>query len=272
MGFTGSLAGGRALFNICAAREEPIPFYGELGSINPVFVLPYAEAERAQEIASAWVTSLTLGAGQFCTNPGVVILGAGKAADGFVKAVARSIGSVESQVMLTDSIADAYRNDVAALQNSTPITQIVGQMSAGRSALPFIFETSGNDWLANPQFSSEIFGPSGIIVRVANSEEMLAVAKGLDGQLTATMQMDSEDFELATKLLAILERKAGRVIANGFPTGVEVANAMIHGGPYPASTNFGATSVGSLAIRRFLRPVCYQDIPIELLPVDAYGH
>ena len=269
VGFTGSHAGGRALFDICAARDEPIPFFGEMGSINPVFVLPDAQGCRGEEIASSWVTSLAMGAGQFCTNPGVIVIGAGKGGDEFIDAVIRSVEAVERQVMLTDDIADAYRKGVAELQESAQITQIAGQTSSERFALPFVFETNAHGWLANPQLAEEVFGPSGIIIRAANSEEMLAVAAGLGGQLTATMQMDSGDFDLATKLLAILERKAGRIISNGFPTGVEVADAMIHGGPYPASTNFGATSVGSLAIRRFLRAVCYQDIPVELLPADV---
>jgi len=267
--FTGSLAGGRALFDICAARTDPIPFLGELGSINPVFVLTDALAQRGKGIALGWAGSLAMGAGQFCTNPGVIIVPTGDAGDQFVEEVVVELESVEAQTMLTDGIADAYRVGTNKLLNDRVLTKLVGDNCSERAALPFVFSVSGKDWLSNPHLAAEVFGPAGIVVRSEDDEELLAIAKSLEGQLTATIQLESGDLAVAARLLNVLERKAGRVIANGFPTGVEVASAMVHGGPYPASTNFGATSVGTLAIRRFLRPVCYQDIPAELLPEDA---
>jgi NADP-dependent aldehyde dehydrogenase len=269
VGFTGSLAGGRALYDICAAREIPIPFYGELGSINPVFVLDKALANRGEQIAAGWAGSLTLGAGQFCTNPGVMVVPQGEAGDKFVATVTDALQAIDPQIMLTDGIAAAFKAGVAELQGSGATTKVFGETCADRTATPIVFSTSGEEWLAHPELAEEVFGPAGIIVRAANWDEMQAIAKGLGGQLTATVQMDADDADAARTLLAILERKAGRIIANGFPTGVEVADPMVHSGPYPASTNFGASSVGSLSIRRFLRPVCYQDIPVELLAEDT---
>lgn len=269
VGFTGSLAAGRALYDICAAREIPIPFYGELGSINPVFVLDNALANRGEQIAQGWAGSLTMGAGQFCTNPGVVVVPEGEAGDQFVATAAEALGAADPQTMLTDGIANAFRSGVAEWDNSAATTKVVGDSCETRAATPVVFTTSGKDWLAHPELAEEVFGPAGIVVRAADADEMQKIAQGLGGQLTATLQMDDADSGAAKGLVAILERKAGRIIANGFPTGVEVADPMVHSGPYPASTNFGASSVGSLSIRRFLRPVCYQDIPVNLLDEDT---
>jgi len=268
VGFTGSLAAGRALFDLCAARDVPIPFYGELGSINPVFVLEQALANRGTDIGQGWAGSLTLGAGQFCTNPGVLIVPAGEAGDQLVTAAIDALQAIDPQVMLTDGIANAFRSGVADWESSGAAKKLFGEECAAREATPVVFTVSGVEWLAHPELAEEVFGPAGVIVRAADSEEMQAIAEALHGQLTATLQMDSGDAAAARSLIPILERKAGRIIANGFPTGVEVADPMVHSGPYPASTNFGASSVGSIAIRRFLRPVCYQDIPAELLNED----
>lgn len=269
VGFTGSLGAGRALFDICAAREVPIPFYGELGSINPVFVLDGALANRGASIGETWASSLTLGAGQFCTNPGVLVVPEGDAGDNLVESATEALQKIDPQVMLTDGIANAFRTAVGEWEESDAATKIFGETCAERAATPVVFTTSGAEWLAHSELADEVFGPAGIIVRAADVDEMHAIARGLGGQLTATVQMDSEDAQVARSLVAILERKAGRVIANGFPTGVEVADPMVHSGPYPASTNFGASSVGSISIRRFLRPVCYQDIPKEILDDDT---
>ena len=269
VGFTGSLAAGRALYDICAAREIPIPFYGELGSINPVFVLDNALAQRGEQIAEGWAGSLVLGAGQFCTNPGVLVVPQGEAGDQFVATASKALEAVDAQVMLTDGIANAFRSGVAEWDSSAAADKVFGESCDARAATPVVFSTTGAEWLAHPELGEEVFGPAGIIVRAADSDEMEAIAKSLGGQLTATVQMDAEDSAAAKTLVAILERKAGRIIANGFPTGVEVADPMVHSGPYPASTNFGASSVGSLSIRRFLRPVCYQDIPVDLLDEDT---
>ncbi len=268
VGFTGSLAGGRALFDLCAARPEPIPFFGELGSVNPMFLLPEAVAARGAEIGKGWAASLTMGAGQFCTNPGVALVVDGPAADGFVAATRAALAAVGPQTMLTDGIASAYREGRDRVAAGTGVREVLTSVCDQRNATPYLFETTGDAWLADDTLAEEVFGPLGLVVRVTDPAQFEAIARALHGQLTATLHMDDADTDLARRLLPVLERKAGRVLANGFPTGVEVADAMVHGGPYPASTNFGATSVGTLSIRRFLRPVCFQNIPAGVLPDD----
>jgi NADP-dependent aldehyde dehydrogenase len=268
VGFTGSLRAGRALFDLCAARPVPIPFFGELGSVNPVFLLPAALAARGEAIAKGWAGSLTLGAGQFCTNPGIVVAVDGPEADAFEAAARDAVAAVGAQCMLTDGIAASYRDGVEKFSGAEGVRELLRSNCEGREGTPNLFATTGGKWLANEALAEEVFGPVGILVRVRDLDEMKRVAHAIEGQLTCTLQMDDGDAALARDLLPVLARKAGRVLANGFPTGVEVCDAMVHGGPYPASTNFGATSVGTMAIRRFLRPVCYQDIPAGVLPAD----
>ena len=269
VGFTGSLGGGRALFDLCAQRPVPIPFFGELGSVNPMFLLPYAVSMRGAEIGAGWAGSLTMGAGQFCTNPGVAVVL--DDADSFVDAAVDALSQSAAQTMLTDGIAAAYRKGQGRVAATAGVRELVTSSCDGRTATPYLYETTGAAWLANETLGEEVFGPLGIVVRAADFDEMLAIAKSLEGQLTCTLHMEAGDTDMAVQLMPILERKAGRILANGFPTGVEVADAMVHGGPYPASTNFGATSVGTLAIRRFLRPVCYQSLPRALLPTELRG-
>jgi len=268
VGFTGSLGGGRALFDLCAKRPEPIPFFGELGSVNPMFVLPQAAAARGADLGTGWAASLTMGAGQFCTNPGIAIVVDGPEADAFVTAASEGLKAVAAQTMLTDGMADAYRSGARRVSEGAGVKSLLTTACEGRSAAPYLFEVSAEDWTANEELSEEVFGPLGLVIRVRDADEMQTVAASFKGQLTATLQMDEGDTDLARALLPVLEQMAGRVLANGFPTGVEVADTMVHGGPYPASTNFGATSVGTLSIRRFLRPVCYQNLPEALLPAD----
>ncbi|MGH1464848.1 MAG: aldehyde dehydrogenase (NADP(+)) [Cognatishimia sp.] len=268
VGFTGSVAGGRALFDLCASRPEPIPFFGELGSINPMFILPDAMQARSEVIAQGWAASLTMGAGQFCTNPGVAVVIEGSDADKFAAAAARSLGDIDAQTMLTEGIAFAYNSGRERIEATNAVRTLHSTTCNGRQALPNLYQTSAQEWLANDDLSEEVFGPLGVIVIARDFDEVLAIAKDLHGQLTCTLHIDDDDLPEAQKLLPILERKAGRVLANGFPTGVEVCDTMVHGGPYPASTNFGATSVGTMAIRRFLRPVCYQNLPQTLVPND----
>lgn len=271
VGFTGSLGGGRALFDLAAARPEPIPFFGELGSVNPMFVLPNALANRASDMGAGWAGSLSLGAGQFCTNPGIAVVIDGPQADAFVNAAKDALAAVGPQTMLTDGIAQAYRDGRDRIAGTTGVRELLTSTCDLRNATPYLYETTGETWLANHELGEEVFGPLGLVVRVKDDDEMGQIAKSLVGQLTCTIHMDAQDTALGRSLMPILERKAGRVLANGFPTGVEVADAMVHGGPYPASTNFGHTSVGTLSIRRFLRPVCYQNIPEDLLPADLHG-
>lgn len=268
VGFTGSLGGGRALFDLCAARPEPIPFFGELGSVNPMFLLPQAVAARGGEIAKGWAGSLSMGAGQFCTNPGVAVVIEGAGAEAFAEAAVAALSETGAQVMLTDGIAEAYRQGRDRIAGSVGVQELLTSVCDMRDATPYLYRTTGAAWLANRALGEEVFGPLGLIVSVKDAGEMQAVAESLSGQLTCTLHMDAGDMAAAEAILPVLSRKAGRVLANGFPTGVEVADAMVHGGPYPASTNFGATSVGTLSIRRWLRPVCYQNIPESILPAD----
>lgn len=262
VGFTGSLAGGRALFDLCAARPEPIPFFGELGSVNPMFLLSEATMARGAEIGTGWAGSLTMGAGQFCTNPGIAVVLPG--ADAFIAAAEVALKEAGAQTMLTDGIADAYRCGVARVADGA--TELLGNACDGREAKPYLYKISATDWLANHDLQEEVFGPLGIVVVAETPAQMADVARAIQGQLTCTLHMDAGDTRAAQALMPLIERKAGRLLVNGFPTGVEVADTMVHGGPYPASTNFGATSVGTLSIRRFLRPVCYQNMPDALLP------
>lgn len=269
IGFTGSYRGGKALFDLCAARPEPIPFFGELGSINPNFILSAALEARAEALGTAWAASLTMGAGQFCTNPGLVILQAGAKADSFIAAARAALEATPLQTMLTDGIADAFSAGAARLAAAAQ-AELLGSATA-RKASPVLLKATSEEFLSRHVLGEEVFGPLGLVVTVGGHAQMLDLAQHVEGQLTATLHMDDADMPEAKALLPVLERKAGRVLANGWPTGVEVCDAMVHGGPFPASTNFGATSVGTLAIRRFLRPVCYQNLPEDLLPDDLTG-
>ncbi len=271
VGFTGSLGGGRALFDLCARRPEPIPFFGELGSVNPMFLLPAAVAARGEAMAKGWAGSLTMGAGQFCTNPGIAVLIDGPEAESFVAAAHEATALIGSQTMLTDGIAAAYRAGRDRVAAQTGVRAVLTSTCDMRQATPYLFEVSGDDWIGNHALAEEVFGPLGLIVRVKDAAQMLDVARSLEGQLTCTLHLDDADTALGQSLMPVLERKAGRILANGFPTGVEVVDAQVHGGPYPASTNFGATSVGTLSIRRWLRPVAYQNLPDALLPADLQG-
>ena len=265
VGFTGSLSGGRALFDLCSGRPEPIPFFGELGSVNPVFILPQSISENAEKLAEEWIGSLTLGVGQFCTNPGLVFLTKGDHSKNFIETSKKISEKIDSQVMLSDSIASSYRNGCDLFANTPGVNSVFSTKSSNRKGAPNLFLTDGKNWMIQEILKDEVFGPMGLIVELEDVNEMFDIAKSLEGQLTCTIHFQNEDENITKKLIQILERKAGRILANGFPTGVEVADAMVHGGPYPASTNFGATSVGTLSIRRFLRPVCYQNMPHEFI-------
>lgn len=265
VGFTGSLRGGRALYDLCAKRDTPIPFFGELGSVNPMFLLPDALSTRAAKIGAGWAGSLTMGAGQFCTNPGIALVIAGADADMFIATAREALSAMGGQTMLTEDIAAAYKAGGDALAQAEGVDTLVRTASGKREATPQLLVTSGENFLSNDALAEEVFGPLGLVVQVKDEAEMLAAAHHLTGQLTCTLHMEGSDAPLALRLMPVLERKAGRILANGFPTGVEVSDAMVHGGPYPASTNFGATSVGTLSIRRFLRPVCYQNIPDDCI-------
>ncbi len=271
VGFTGSRAGGLALAAIAAARPEPIPVYAEMSSVNPVLLFPAALAARAEALGKAYVASLTMGAGQFCTNPGIVLAVGGPDLDRFVAAATDALAAAQPQVMLTPGIHGAYEKGVATLAAEPAVTTLAQGAEGtgatgcalGRAAL---FATTGAAFQANPALADEVFGASSIVVRCASADELAAVLAGMEGQLTATLHIDAADHDAARALLPVLERKVGRILANGWPTGVEVSHAMVHGGPFPATTDPRTTSVGAGAIDRFLRPVCYQDLPDALLP------
>lgn len=268
VGFTGSRQGGLALVRTAQARPEPIPVYAEMSSINPLFLLPGAMAERAGQIGTGFVDSLVLGSGQFCTNPGLVVALEGEALDSFRDAAASALGAKVGGTMLTPGIHSAFNSGVEKLGKEPGVTLVArGQCGstacAGQAAL---FETDAANFLANPALEDEIFGSSSLIVRCASLAQLREVAEHLGGQLTATLFLDESDRAAAQALLPVLERKAGRILVNGYPTGVEVSHAMVHGGPFPATSDSRTTSVGARAIERFLRPVCYQDLPAWLLP------
>jgi len=268
VGFTGSRAGGLALMKIASERPEPIPVYAEMSSINPVFLLPAALADRAEKLGQDFVGSLTLGVGQFCTNPGLAIALDGAHLEKFIASAGAALGQVAPGVMLTPGIHAAYQQGVQHLIDHDKVTLLArGAESQGKNCgRGALFSVRARDLLQHADVMNEVFGASSVIVRCANESEMLDVAEHLEGQLTATLHLTPQDEALAARLLPIVERKAGRLIANGWPTGVEVAHAMVHGGPFPATSDGRSTSVGTLAIERFLRPVCYQDFPDALLP------
>jgi NADP-dependent aldehyde dehydrogenase len=260
--FTGSLSGGRALFDLAASRPEPIPFYGELGSVNPVFVTEAAAAARGQEIATGFAASLTLGVGQFCTKPGVLLVPADSSlADAVVEAVRGTSGGP----MLSDAIRGGYFASLAPLAERDDVELLIGSPAEAPEPVPTIYGTDAATFLAHAdELLEEHFGPAAVLVRYSSADELLAVARALPGQLTATVQ--GVDGDAAGPLLELLAARAGRVLWNGWPTGVSVTFAQQHGGPYPATTAPHFTSVGTASIGRFLRPVAYQDAPDALLP------
>lgn len=267
VGFTGSLKGGRALFDMAAARPCPIPVFAEMSSINPVLVLPQALANRGESIARELTASVVQGCGQFCTNPGLVLGIRSTAFSAFINELAGLMAKQPAQTMLNPSTLNSYRKGIQALQAHPNIKKLSGFSQEGTQAQPHLFEADVSLLLAQDELlQEEVFGPCTVVVQVADEDELAQAINALQGQLTATLQADSEDLTAYGHLLSTLEIKAGRVLLNGYPTGVEVSDAMVHGGPYPATSDARGTSVGTLAIDRFLRPVCYQNIPDSLLP------
>ncbi|MBU6267622.1 MAG: aldehyde dehydrogenase (NADP(+)) [Sphingomonadales bacterium] len=268
VGFTGSRTGGLALAAVAAARPTPIPVFAEMSSVNPVLLLPGALAADAEALGAAFVGSLTLGAGQFCTNPGLVLAIDGPDLDRFIAAAAAALAAIAPPVMLTPAIHAAYRHGVAALDANDSATRVgAGQDSTQPNRCTgALFQTTDAAFAGESALATEVFGAAAVIVRCASAAALPGVIAGLEGQLTATLHCAPDDAALAATLLPHLAETAGRVLANGWPTGVEVTPAMVHGGPYPATSDGRTTSVGTLAMARFLRPLCYQDIPDGLLP------
>jgi NADP-dependent aldehyde dehydrogenase len=264
VGFTGSFKGGRALMDLAASREEPIPVYAEMGSVNPVFVLPGALRERGESLAEGLHTSFTLGGGQFCTKPGIVFLDQPEAS--FLAKLRALTAEDPAFALLSSGIAKTYSK---GLEERSGLHTTRGQQAnAGFAAQGALVESDYAAFTANPALHEELFGPSTLLVTGTRREQMLAAARSLRGHLTATILGTEDDLREYAELIAILETKVGRVIFNGFPTGVEVTHAMVHGGPYPATSDGRSTSVGSQAILRFARPVCYQNLPQHALPAE----
>lgn len=270
VGFTGSQRGGRALFDLAAARAEPIPVYAEMGSLNPVFVLPGALDERAEALADGFVPSLTLGVGQFCTNPGLVFGLDDDKLDRFVSRTSALVEQAAPGTMLTAGICEAYHegsSGVESLSGVAVAARTGTDVDRGKTQSPaIVFETSGATFLKEPQLSEEMFGPASVVVRCKSKAQIEKIARNLEGHLTGTIHGTNEDLHEYAALVRILERKVGRLIFNAFPTGVEVCPSMHHGGPYPAATDVHFTSVGTAAIKRFQRPIAYQGFPDDALP------
>jgi len=268
--FTGSLRAGRALFDAAASRLDPIPVYAEMGSVNPVFLLPGALAERAEAIAEGLKNSVTLGVGQFCTNPGLTIGIGDEGFERFARQTRQLISDAPPGRMLYPALFRSYEAGVDRLSAIEGMCTIRSTASTGAEshARPSMFETDAEMLIRHRELGEEVFGPSTVVIRCGSREEMETIARRLDGQLTATIHGTPSDLAEYASLVSILEDKAGRLIVNGFPTGVEVCASMQHGGPYPATTDSRTTSVGTAAIHRFARPVAYQDFPQSLLPVE----
>ncbi len=272
VGFTGSRAGGTALMRAAAARPVPIPVYAEMSSINPVVLLPGALRDGAAELGRRFAESLTTGAGQLCTCPGLVFGVAGADLDAFTDSAATAIAAGQTLPMLGDGIHTAYTEGVARLGGLDHVTQVAAGPVGDDIAAPGrarLFTTTGDAFAAEPAMQQEVFGAASLVVRLEHAGQLGAVLGALEGQLTATVHAAADDGELAAPLLELLEDKVGRIVFNGWPTGVDVGHAMVHGGPYPATSDGRSTSVGTLAIDRFLRPVAYQNVPAGLLPAPV---
>ncbi|WP_152220200.1 aldehyde dehydrogenase (NADP(+)) [Pseudomonas sp. SCB32] len=267
VGFTGSLKGGRALCDLAAARPQPIPVFAEMSSINPVLVLPAALQTRGEQVARELADSVVLGCGQFCTNPGLVIGIASPAFSLFTAQLIAELGQRPAQTMLNAGTLKSYEQGLARLHAHPGVRHLAGQAQEGRQARPQLFQADARLLLEGDELlQEEVFGPTTVLVEVADATELHSALAALHGQLTATLIAEPADLAQFTALVPLLERKAGRLLLNGYPTGVEVCDAMVHGGPYPATSDARGTSVGSLAIDRFLRPACYQNYPDALLP------
>jgi len=265
--FTGSRAGGRALMDLAAARPDPIPLFAEMSSTNPVFVLPHAAAERTEQIATGLYGSVTLGAGQFCTKPGLVLLGPEKSSRQLSAKLTELMSAASDQLLLTAGICKSYERGV---EQRTRFGRVASSTSGGSGfrAVPTVFEADLDAVIAEPDLTEELFGPSTLLVHYSDRKQLLRFAEGLEGHLTATIHGSEEDLRDFADLIEVLESKVGRLVLNGYPTGVEICHAMVHGGPYPSTSDARFTSVGTQAILRFARPVCFQNFPDAGLPPE----
>jgi 2,5-dioxopentanoate dehydrogenase len=266
IGFTGSYQGGKALSNLANSRAVPIPVFAEMGSSNPVFILPKILKEQAKALSKGLVGSINLGVGQFCTNPGIIITPKSADTDVLAEDMKAQIEQLKPAVMLGEGLKSNYQNGLERLIKEGSTALATGQKDESEGVASQLMMVAGADFIKNPDLGKEVFGPSSLIVKTNGKDELLQLAEGLKGHLTATIHGTEEDLREYAELIQILELKVGRIIYNGYPTGVEVCHSMIHGGPYPATSAPQTTSVGTGAIHRFARPVCYQDFPQFQLP------
>jgi NADP-dependent aldehyde dehydrogenase len=264
--FTGSFRGGKALFDLAVRRPEPIPVYAEMGSVNPVLILPSVAKRNRTNVAKQLAGSITLGSGQFCTNPGLLMLADGDETQEFLKELAAELALIQPATMLTAGICKAYLDGIQTQRSIEGVKPLTDGPSSKPS--PHLATVSAADAARNPHVLEEVFGPSSVAVVANSTEELLNFCKTLPGQLTATVLGEETEIGEAAPIIEALQQKVGRIIFNGYPTGVEVSPAMVHGGPYPATTDARSTSVGATAIYRFTRPVCFQNFPQSLLPIE----
>ncbi|MBG6235589.1 NADP-dependent aldehyde dehydrogenase [Pedobacter sp. CAN_A7] len=270
VGFTGSYKAGKSIMDAAFRRPHPIPVYAEMGSSNPVFVLPRALKQHHSAIASGYIQSLTMGAGQFCTNPGLLIYQDDGAQDNevFLGTLKEGISQATTHALLTESIETAYSRGVSERSSNPALAILASNLASEKHPIPTLFSADHTVFSKDPSLEEELFGPSGIVVAIPSKNELLQFAQKLSGHLTATVHATEEDLVEYKELFDVLEQKVGRVLINGFPTGVEVSHAMVHGGPYPATSDSRSTSVGTAAIFRFTRPVCFQSYAASLLPEE----
>ncbi|MDF0717101.1 aldehyde dehydrogenase (NADP(+)) [Muricauda sp. 334s03] len=273
VGFTGSITGGRALFDIASKREEPIPVFAEMGSVNPVIITPDAISKRGKEIAKTYAGSITLGTGQFCTNPGLLLTVKNENTQDFISELAKETIALDSQCMLHPNIKSGYdkkETDVTSQSGVEVVGKLDGNLESNYAA-SVVATVSGSEFLANSKLHQEVFGPFSLVVQCKDDAELLQIIEGLEGQLTGTLIAEENDAINLMELVDTLQNRVGRIIYNGVPTGVEVCPSMQHGGPYPASTDSRFTAVGVHAIKRWVRPVSYQSFPQSLLPEHLKG-
>lgn len=270
-GFTGSRAGGKSLAAIAASRSEPIPFYAEMSSVNPLIILPAAMRERGEAIAIGLHSSITLGAGQFCTKPGLILIPDDKESARFTDRLAALMGTVQAYTLLNQGIQLAYQRGTETLDQSGAVMVLARpeiDSSAGCQSAAALYKTTASDLLSNSYLGEEVFGPAALIVTWSSKDELVSLVAALEGQLTSTVHATDDDLSTFINLLSVIETRAGRLVLNGFPTGVEVGHAMVHGGPWPATSDGRSTSVGTRAILRFARQVCYQGFPDSAIPAE----
>lgn len=268
VGFTGSIKGGRALYDLAAQREEPIPVFAEMGSINPVIITENALANRASEIAQTYADSITMGVGQFCTNPGLILGVRSPTLTQFIEDLGEKTTAIDSFSMLHPAIENAYEAKGSSVLNQEGATLVAAHDGDKKPAFAQakIATVTGTAFLKNTQLHQEVFGPFSLVVQCADEQELITIINKLEGQLTGTIIAEDEDYGQLSELIESLQDRVGRIVFNGVPTGVAVADAMTHGGPYPASTDSRFTAVGNQSIKRWVRPFSYQGFPEELLP------